>query len=152
MSRSLTLRLGLVVVAALAVLGMDGAKARAASPEQIAAALRSRLWYEDFGSFGTQIVGRVYSFGAPAGGGWYTGEYVTFKGLAGTGTRLGMAWKPITDGVILDFGFRVETVRFTGFAAATETFTFRASDGRSGRWSSTRSPLTPIAIRRLYYR
>ncbi len=142
-------RLGALLLAVWSLMGTP-LPADAASASQIAAALKARNWYEDYGSFGNQVFGRVYVFGNHVTNGWFTGSYVTFKGVAGR-TTLGMAWKPITNGVIIDYGFRRENITFTNYYSAYEAFVF-VRGGTRGVLASTRSPLTPLSARRLFYR
>jgi hypothetical protein len=141
----------------LVLMGGDGltGKARAADPDQIAAALRSRIWWEDLGSFGNQAWGYIYIFGPPATSGqpgWYTGTRVTYQGSYGT-REYGFAWMPTDNGVVIDHAFARETLTFTGFNAEYEVLFFQAEGGgltRTAAWSSNRSPYTPQAVRNLF--
>lgn len=151
------LRWGLLsLLAGLGLLFVDGpaTQARAADPSQMAAVLRSRIWWENLGSFGSQTWGYIYIFGpqaAPGQPGWYTGTRVTYQGSYGT-RQYGFAWSPRTNGVVIDHAFAREEITFTTFNQTYEVLSFRAVGGsltRPSAWSSTRSSLTPAAVRNL---
>lgn len=137
--------------------------AAAASPvqaqtpsQECADFLRARNWWLDAGSFGDQAWGFVYIFGNPAGGDWYTGTRVAYRGSYGD-TPLGIAWYPFEYdgyyGVEIDRGYATELYLLTDFDPQTETLTlYDINDSSYVYWTSTRSPYTPTIIRNLYYR
>ena len=115
--------------------------------------MTNRNWYQDFGSFGSQVFGRVFIFDRrPQGGGWYKGTYVTFRGSVGGATTLGMAWRPVAGGLVIDYGFRRATYTVTGVNSPLELLGIRASDSGNTVWASTRSPYAPATVRRLFPR
>ncbi len=138
----------------LASLFVAAPRAEAATAADVAQALRSRIWWQDLGSFGSQTWGYVHVFGPAAGGGWYTGTRVTVKGSYGS-VRLGFAYRPFvlsngTMGVVIDRTTSREVFTITGYDPATERLVLQ-SGSRRVVWSSTRSSYTPYRIRRLYY-
>jgi len=115
----LALRPAVVLLAGLVVAGPSAGRAVAAgpTPDQVAKVLQSSLWFEDDGSFGGALVGRLFVFGPAEADGWYRGAYITYAGAAGSTTK-GMAWKPLASGdscgVLIDFANSRELVIFTG--------------------------------------
>src|SRR5437660_12691334 len=115
----LALRPAVVLLAGLVVAGPSAGRAVAAgpTPDQVAKVLQSSLWFEDDGSFGGALVGRLYLFGPAEADGWYRGAYITYAGAAGSITR-GMAWKPLANGdsfgVLIDLASSRQVVIFTG--------------------------------------
>jgi hypothetical protein len=123
-----------------------------ATPDQVAAFLRSAIWWEDIGSFAGNPFGYVYIFGPDQqADGWYIGTRVTYQRVESS--TLGFAWLPFVSeglqGVVIDRAFSREEFIFTGFnpqLLALSWNSFSSSGNRSGQWWSTCSPLTPGLI------
>ena len=151
------LRAGVVALGFVA-LAAGGQPARAVTPEEVAGVLQSRNWFEDYGSFGSQVFGRVAVFGPAETSGWYRGSYVTYKGAAGS-TVLGMAWMPFVSGdyvgVVIDYAYTREIIFFTGSTSTQLHFVRTTNNGASfssGTWTMTRSTSVPYVVRTNYYK
>ncbi|MCC7020698.1 MAG: hypothetical protein IT332_13130 [Ardenticatenales bacterium] len=124
--------------------------------EDMAAVMRSRIWWHDYGSFGGYPVGTVYSLGGEVTDDGFLGIKFDYAGRAGNMQR-GFGWYPFVHsnsnlGLVLDLTYRVEKLTLVGVDTATERLGFRNSNGSTAIWSSTRSPYTPATIRSLFYR
>jgi hypothetical protein len=129
----------------------------AQASEAVARALQSRLWWIDLGTFSSRPVGYLYMFGtqsAPDAEGWYRGTRVTFQGVqwAGEGTRVGFAWKPTANGVIVDHASRRETIQFINFYPYPHEVLVVSGLQLTNYMVTTRSPYCPETIRRNFWK
>ena len=140
---------GAVTIAAL----FGGSRqADAATAAQVRKALQARYWWADISRFGDRPFGYMYMFGTRkhSVAGWYVGQRVTFRGMVSAGTRLGFAWKPVNNGVLIDHGSSREFISIKTFNSRYEVLFVGGSFTKY--WTTTRSPFTPASIRRYYYR
>jgi hypothetical protein len=143
-------------LAAIAVAAIAFSSRAAQASEDAARTLQSRHWWIGYNfNIGGKPFGNLYMFGTnsrPIGDGWYTGQRVQYRGAqwAGEGIRTGIAWKPVSGGVIISDSARQETIRFVRIYPQYEAIQITGSF--SNVMCSTRSPLCPDSIRRHYWK